>query len=83
MKMHGFFLFPTPLSARLLPISSLIAWLTFFKKSPAFFCTQPRIGNEQDPKILNHMLSGKSITAFETLRLFGCLRLGAMIHDIR
>jgi hypothetical protein len=29
------------------------------------------------------MLSGKSITAFETLQLFGCLRLAAMIHNIR
>jgi hypothetical protein len=44
---------------------------------------QPRIGNEQNAKILNHMLSGNSITAFEALQLFGCLRLAARIHDIR
>jgi hypothetical protein len=29
------------------------------------------------------MLSGNSITAFEALQLFGCLRLAARIHDIR
>lgn len=44
---------------------------------------QPRIGNEQSTKILNHMLSGGSITALEALQLFGCLRLAARIHDIR
>lgn len=44
---------------------------------------QPRIGNEQNAKILNYMLSGNSITAFEALQLFGCLRLAARIHDIR
>lgn len=33
--------------------------------------------------ITAHLESGKSITALEALRLYGCLRLGARIYDLR
>ena len=37
----------------------------------------------QTDRILEYMLSGKSITPLEALNLFGCLRLGARIADIK
>lgn len=37
----------------------------------------------QTEKILEYMLSGKSITPLEALNLFGCFRLGARIADIK
>ncbi len=37
----------------------------------------------QTDRILEHMLSGKSITPLEALDLFGTMRLGARIADIR
>ena len=33
--------------------------------------------------ILNHLTSGKTITAMEALREYGCFRLGARIYDLR
>jgi hypothetical protein len=44
---------------------------------------QPRVGSEQNSKILSYMLLGNSISAYEALQLFGCFRLAARIHDIR
>jgi len=37
----------------------------------------------QKDKILQHLMSGKSITPLEALNLYGSLRLGARIADIR
>lgn len=37
----------------------------------------------QNAQILKHLESGKSITALEALELFGCMRLGARIYDLR
>jgi hypothetical protein len=37
----------------------------------------------QTDRILEYMLSGKSITPLEALNKFGCLRLGARIADIK
>ena len=39
--------------------------------------------NSQNKQILNHLESGKSITPIDALNLFGCLRLGARIHDLK
>ena len=37
----------------------------------------------QTDRILEYLLSGKSITPLEALNKFGCLRLGARIADIK
>jgi len=34
-------------------------------------------------KIGRHLLKGKSITALQALEMFGCMRLGARIYDLR
>jgi hypothetical protein len=34
-------------------------------------------------QILSHLKSGKALTAYEALVLFGCFRLAARIHDLR
>ena len=33
--------------------------------------------------ILQHLKSGKSLTPLDALRLYGCFRLAARIHDLR
>lgn len=33
--------------------------------------------------ILNHLISGKSITPIEAYELYGCLRLSSVIHRLR
>jgi len=37
----------------------------------------------QTTRILNYLLTGKSITPIEALKKFDCFRLGARIHDIK
>lgn len=37
----------------------------------------------QKKQIRNHLLSGKHITQLDALKLFGCLRLSAVIYDLR
>jgi len=37
----------------------------------------------QKTAILAHLKTGRSITPLEALRLFGCLRLGARIHELK
>jgi hypothetical protein len=37
----------------------------------------------QNEQIRKHLESGKSITPLEALSLFGCLRLGARIHNLK
>lgn len=37
----------------------------------------------QKANVRAHLLDGKSITQFEALRLYGCLRLSAIIFDLR
>lgn len=37
----------------------------------------------QSQLIAQHLRSGKAITPIEALRLYGCLRLGARIYDLR
>jgi len=37
----------------------------------------------QSKAIRNHLVSGKSLTPIEALKLFGCLRLSGRVHDIR
>ena len=37
----------------------------------------------QTDRILDYLLTGKSITPLEALDLFGCFRLGARIADIK
>lgn len=39
--------------------------------------------SQQAHDILRHLQAGKSITPLEALHLFGCLRLGARIFDLR
>jgi hypothetical protein len=41
------------------------------------------VRESQNEKVKEHLVSGKSITPLEALRLFGCLRLGARIWDLR
>lgn len=41
-----------------------------------------RIASQND-RIYDHLASGKSITPLEALRLYGCMRLGARIWDLR
>jgi hypothetical protein len=37
----------------------------------------------QNKQILKHLQSGRKITAYEALKVFGCLRLAARIRDLR
>ncbi len=37
----------------------------------------------QNLEILSWLKKGRSITALEALRLFGCMRLAARIHDLK
>jgi len=37
----------------------------------------------QKTMIKNHLLEGKSITQLEALKLYGCLRLSAIVFDLR
>ena len=37
----------------------------------------------QNMAILSHLKSGKTVTSLEALNLFGCLRLGARISELR
>lgn len=39
--------------------------------------------DSQNKRILEHLLSGKSITALEALNLYGCFRLSGRIYDLR
>lgn len=33
--------------------------------------------------ILGHLKSGRTITPLEALRLYGCMRLAARVHDLK
>ena len=37
----------------------------------------------QEARILNHLSSGKSVTALSALEKWGCFRLAARIYDLR
>lgn len=37
----------------------------------------------QNKQILEYLQSGKKLTPLEALNLFGCLRLGARIYDLK
>ena len=37
----------------------------------------------QNMRILKHLKAGKTITALQALRQFGCLRLSARIYDLK
>jgi hypothetical protein len=37
----------------------------------------------QYQRILNYLLTGKSLTQLQALNMFGCLRLGAIVFNIR
>lgn len=37
----------------------------------------------QNQQILSHLKDGQSITQLEALNLFGCLRLGGRIYELR
>jgi hypothetical protein len=37
----------------------------------------------QREQIVKYLLTGKSITALEALNKFGCMRLGARIHELK
>lgn len=37
----------------------------------------------QEDKIIEYLKTGKSITPLDALRLFGCMRLGARIFDLK
>lgn len=39
--------------------------------------------DSQNSNIKKHLEEGKSITALEALKLYGCFRLGARIHDLK
>ena len=38
--------------------------------------------NNQTKMIKDHLDQGQSITAFEALKLYGCLRLASRMHDL-
>lgn len=37
----------------------------------------------QEARILNHLRSGKTLTAIEALQRFGCFRLAARVKDLK
>ena len=37
----------------------------------------------QADQILNHLKQNKTLTPFQALAEFGCMRLGSRIHDLR
>ena len=37
----------------------------------------------QKEEILNHLKSGKTLTALQAVEKFGCLRLGSRIHELK
>lgn len=37
----------------------------------------------QNQRILEYLNQGKTVTALESVKLFGCLRLASRIHDIK
>lgn len=37
----------------------------------------------QNTQILDYLMSSKHITAMDALKLFGCFRLAARIHDLK
>lgn len=37
----------------------------------------------QKEKILNHLKSGRGITPLDALKLYGCFRLAAIIHNLK
>jgi len=39
--------------------------------------------NNQTKMIKDHLDQGQSITAFEALKLYGCLRLASRMHDLK
>jgi hypothetical protein len=41
------------------------------------------MSSSQSKSILEHLLSGKSISPIEALNLYGSFRLGARIHDLK
>lgn len=41
------------------------------------------VTESQNEKVREHLVSGKSITPLEALRLYGCFRLGARIWDLK
>lgn len=43
----------------------------------------PQRAKSQTDRILNYMSEGRTITPGEALNLFGCMRLGARIADIK
>ena len=45
--------------------------------------TEKKVKPSQKAMILDWMLTGHSITQMDALNLFGCLRLGARIADIK
>jgi len=44
---------------------------------------KPASGKNQGEMILNHLRQGNGITALDSLRLYGVLRLAARIEDLR
>ncbi len=44
---------------------------------------QDGVRASQNEKVKGHLVSGKTITPLEALSLYGCLRLGARIWDLR
>jgi len=37
----------------------------------------------QNKQILNYLQAGYTITPLDALRMFGCMRLGARVHELR
>lgn len=44
---------------------------------------KPASGKSQNEMILNHLKQGNEITALDSLRLYGVLRLAARIEELR
>lgn len=44
---------------------------------------QKGVRESQNEKVKGHLVSGKTITPLEALRLYGCFRLGARIWDLK
>jgi len=44
---------------------------------------RPLQARSQAARILDHMATGKGITPLQALARYGCLRLGARIHELK
>jgi phosphate/sulfate permease len=56
--------------------------ITYFKKNNIMEKTEEKT-ESQSKQIIRYLQQGNSLTSLDALRLFGCMRLGARIYDLR